>query len=143
MPPRIWMPNVRLRLKLRPAPSEAHRVKMPEAGTEGTFRTQTLIVETPPQVTKVEAKMLLSSVYGMHIDQVSSLNMMGSRQRIAFKPGDSRGAIKREKDTKRFYIKLSSAVNVPTVPKQSLLPGLAGVAAAGGKGATPPAAGTQ
>jgi len=29
MPPRIWMPNVRMRLKLRPAPSESGRVAMP------------------------------------------------------------------------------------------------------------------
>ncbi|GAB0491165.1 hypothetical protein MMPV_002417 [Pyropia vietnamensis] len=123
MPPRIWMPNVRMRLKLRPAPSDAGRVRMPEAGTEGTFRTQTLVVETPPQLTKVEAKMLLSSIYGMHIDQVASLNMMGGRQRIAFKEGDNRGTVKKDKDMKRFYVKLSSAVDVPTVPKQSLLPG--------------------
>lgn len=140
MPPRIWMPNVRMRLKLRPAPSEAGRVTVPEAGTEGTFRTQTLVVETPPQLTKVEAKTLLSSVYGMHIDQVASLNMMGSRQRIAFKPGDSRGTIKKEKDTKRFYVKLSSAVDVPTVPKQSLMPGWKDPAV-GAVGTTPSAQG--
>lgn len=127
MPPRIWMPNVRMRLKLRPAPSDAGRTRLPEAGTEGTFRTQTLVVETPPQLTKVEAKMLLSSIYGMHIDQVASLNIMGGRQRIAFKQGDTRGAVKKDKDMKRFYVKLSSAVDVPTVPKQSLMPGWNGV----------------
>jgi len=102
---------------------------------EGTFKTNTLIVETPPQVTKVEARLLLSSVYGMDVDKLTSLNIMGGRQRIAFKPGDSRGAVKKDKDMKRFYVKLTSPVEVPTAPKQSLLPGWMAPAEGGASGA--------
>lgn len=112
-----------------------YRATSQETGVEGTFKTNTLIVETPPQVTKVEARLMLSSVYGMDVDKLSSLNIMGGRQRIAFKPGDSRGAVKKDKDMKRFYVKLTSPVEVPTAPKQSLLPGWTAPAEGGAGGA--------
>lgn len=69
-------------------------------------------------LTKVEVKQFLSAVYGFNIAEVRSLNRMGRRR-------NDRSLMPRAgKDIKRFYVRLTSEVNVPNAPKRSLLDAL-------------------
>lgn len=68
-------------------------------------------METIQSMTKIETKRLLEAVYGVEVAQVHSLNRMGKRRSehtlMAYQKGDF----------KRFYVKLSTAVDLPNVPK--------------------------
>lgn len=109
-PPKIWMPNFPLRLKLK-APPKAH-VEMPPVGTEGVFKTKELVFETVQQMTKIEIKQFLQAVYGIDVNRVHSVNVMGKRK------GEMTSMPVQEKDFKRFYVKLKSDVELPNIPKQ-------------------------
>lgn len=83
-----------------------------QSGTEGVFRTKEVVVETVKSMTKIETKRLLEAVYGVQVDTVHSLNRMGKRK------GENTIMAQKKKDFKRFYVKLSTAVDLPNVPKQ-------------------------
>eukprot|EP00178_Gracilaria_changii_P015636 TRINITY_DN437_c0_g1_i2.p1 TRINITY_DN437_c0_g1~~TRINITY_DN437_c0_g1_i2.p1 ORF type:complete len:122 (+),score=16.60 TRINITY_DN437_c0_g1_i2:133-498(+) len=111
MPPRIWMPNFPLVLRLK-APKQVHPpVKMPPAGMEGSFKTTEIVLETVPQLTKPEMMRFLRTVYGLDVKRINSVNVMGHRH------NDQSRMPRRDKDYKRFYVKLNHAVELPNVPK--------------------------
>ncbi|CAN8062596.1 unnamed protein product [Agarophyton chilense] len=111
MPPRFWMPNFPLVLRLK-APSRVYpHVKMPPDGTEGTFKTTEIVLETVQQLTKPEMMRFLRAVYGLDVKRIKTVNVMGHRRNeISRMP-------RRDKDFKRFYVKLNQAVELPNVPK--------------------------
>lgn len=82
-----------------------------QPGTEGVFRTDNVIIETVQSMTKIETKRLLEAVYGVEVAEVHSLIRRGKRKSehtvLAYK----------KKDFKRFYVKLSTPVDLPNVPK--------------------------
>jgi ribosomal protein L23 len=82
-----------------------------QAGTEGVFRTNEVILETVQSMTKIETKRFLEAVYGVEVESVHSLNRMGKRKSehtlLAYK----------EKDFKRFYVKLTTPIDLPNTPK--------------------------
>eukprot|EP00177_Eucheuma_denticulatum_P001822 GFKZ01003256.1.p1 GENE.GFKZ01003256.1~~GFKZ01003256.1.p1 ORF type:complete len:137 (+),score=18.28 GFKZ01003256.1:159-569(+) len=108
-PPRIWMPNFPLRLRLKPPPMV--QVAMPEQGTEGTFKTKHLVFETVPQITKLEIGEFLRNVYGIEVVKVNSLVIMGRRR------NEDSNMPRHGKDFKRFYVRLGSEVELPNVPR--------------------------
>lgn len=63
-------------------------------------------------LTKIEMRRFLESVYGMDIKDIHSLNVMGRRR------NESTIMARKGKDFKRFYVRLNAAVDVPNVPKQ-------------------------
>lgn len=62
-------------------------------------------------MTKIEIRRFLRSVYGIDVDRVHSLNVMGRRR------GEMTQMPVQGKDFKRFYVKLKSDVELPNVPK--------------------------
>lgn len=82
-----------------------------QVGTEGTFRTQEVVLETVQSMTKIEMKRLLEAMYGVQVERVHSLNVLGKRKSehtlMAYK----------KKDFKRFYVRLTTPVDLPNVPK--------------------------
>jgi ribosomal protein L23 len=82
-----------------------------QAGTEGIFRTSEVIIETVQSMTKIEMKRLLEAVYGVEVEKVHSLNVLGKRR------GDHTIMARKKNDFKRFYVHLSSPVDLPNVPK--------------------------
>lgn len=93
-------------------------VVMPTVGKEGTFRTDVLTIDTTKNLTKIEMKNFLEAAYGFHIAEVRSLNRMGRRRNLK-STMPSAG-----KDMKRFYVRLTTEVDIPNVPKRSLLDAL-------------------
>lgn len=86
-----------------------------QAGTEGTFKSDVLTFDTVQNLTKIEIKNFLEGVYGMNVEEVRSLNRMGRRR------GMKTNMPKQGKDIKRFYVRLSSEVDIPTIPKMEVL----------------------
>lgn len=82
-----------------------------QSGTEGVFRTNEVIIETVQSMTKIETKRLLEAVYGVQVDTVHALNRMGKRR------AEHTVMAHKKKDFKRFYVKLSTEVDLPNVPK--------------------------
>lgn len=82
-----------------------------QAGTEGTFRTNEVVIETVQSLTKVETKRILEAIYGVEVDSVHSLNRMGKRR------AEHTLQAYKKKDFKRFYVRLTSPVDLPNVPK--------------------------
>lgn len=62
-------------------------------------------------MTKIEMGEFLRNVYGIDVVRVNSLNIMGRRR------NEKTAMPRQEKDFKRFYVKLSSEVELPNVPK--------------------------
>jgi ribosomal protein L23 len=62
-------------------------------------------------MTKIEMKRLLEAVYGVEVEKVHSLNVMGRRR------GENTVMAQKKKDFKRFYVRLTSPVDLPNVPK--------------------------
>lgn len=82
-----------------------------QVGTEGTFRTNEVIIETVKSLTKVETKRFLEAVYGVEVASVHSLNRMGKRH------AEHTLQAYQKKDFKRFYVRLTTPVDLPNVPK--------------------------
>lgn len=82
-----------------------------QPGTEGVFRTNNVIIETVKSMTKIETKRLLEAVYGVEVAEVHSLIRRGKRR------SEQTVQAYKKKDFKRFYVKLSTAVDLPNVPK--------------------------
>ncbi len=118
MPSRIYLPNYVMKVRFAPSPMQRAIVAMPAAGKEGTFRTDVLTIDTTKNLTKIEMKNFLEATYGFHIAEVRSLNRMGRRR------NDRTMMPRAGKDIKRFYVRLTSMVDVPNVPKRSLLDAL-------------------
>jgi ribosomal protein L23 len=94
--------------------SDAHCVGCPDSaqvGSEGTFRTNEVILDTVQTMTKIETKRLLEAMYGVQVEAVHSLNRMGKRH------SEHTLQAYKKKDFKRFYVKLTTPVDLPNVPK--------------------------
>lgn len=78
---------------------------------EGTFHTSEIVLETVQQLTKPEMKRFLTAVYGLDVKRINSLNVMGNRR------NESSQMPRRDKDFKRFYVKLNQPVELPNIPK--------------------------
>lgn len=62
-------------------------------------------------MTKLEIKQFLRAAYGIDVNNVHSLVVMGKRK------NELSSMPVQEKDFKRFYVKLKSDVELPNVPK--------------------------
>lgn len=62
-------------------------------------------------MTKIETKRLLEAVYGVEVAEVHSLIRRGKRR------SEHTVQAYKKKDFKRFYVKLSTPVDLPNVPK--------------------------
>lgn len=82
-----------------------------QSGTEGTFKTTELVLETVQQLSKPQLKNFLTAVYGLDINRINVVNVMGRRR------NENTIMPKQEKDYKRFYVKLNDEVELPNVPK--------------------------
>lgn len=108
---KLWFPNFPLVLRLKPTPKQASRIEMPADGTEGIFKTNEIILDTVPTLTKPEIKNFLMAVYGLNVKKINSLVRMGTRR-------NERSEMPRQlKDFKRFYVTLHEEVYLPNVPK--------------------------
>lgn len=91
--------------------SRVGQLPLDQAGTEGTFRAQEVIIETTKHMTKIETRSILEAMYGIKVEQIHSLNRMGRRK------GETSMMPKQTKDFKRFYVTLTNPVELPNVPK--------------------------
>jgi ribosomal protein L23 len=62
-------------------------------------------------MTKIEARRILEAVYGVQVTGIHSLNRMGKRR------NEQTRMPKQDKDFKRFFVRLSTDVELPNVPK--------------------------
>lgn len=79
-----------------------------QPGTEGKFKTKHVVIETIPKMTKIEAKLFLENVYGVKVEKMNSL--VRTVRKVRSKQLDTT-------DIKRFYVELTSEVELPNVPK--------------------------
>ena len=68
------------------------------------------MIETLPSVNKVEAKIFLEKIYGMEIEKIHSVNVLGKVRRFGKHEY-------RTKAYKRLYVKLQEPVELPNIPK--------------------------
>mmetsp|Transcript_13920 Transcript_13920/g.37360 ORF Transcript_13920/g.37360 Transcript_13920/m.37360 type:complete len:119 (+) Transcript_13920:86-442(+) len=106
VPTRIFFPNFRLFLKLKPPPN----VRVDHLLPDDTFETDTIVVQTEPRITKPEIKQFMEKMYNLDIVKVNTLNVMHKRKK-------KQGYPKNTKEYKKAYVQLSSPVTLPLRPR--------------------------
>jgi ribosomal protein L23 len=70
-----------------------------------------VIIETVKSMTKIETKRILEAIYNIQVTGIHSLNRMGKRR------NEGTRMPMQENDVKRFFVRLSTDVELPNVPK--------------------------
>uniref|UniRef100_A0A7S1TGN4 Large ribosomal subunit protein uL23m n=1 Tax=Compsopogon caeruleus TaxID=31354 RepID=A0A7S1TGN4_9RHOD len=116
--PRIYFPNFWLRLRLLPPPNRRSDplVEAARFREDGTFLTDTLVLETRQKsLTKIDIRLFLTKVYGLDVVDVRTVNVI-ERRRFVILQDIKKRVERKQPDFKRIYVRLSSQVEIPFSP---------------------------
>ena len=109
MPPRFYFPNVQMTLRFVPVLRE--QICQFTRSNAETFRTRYVVVKTRPFMNKLEIKQTLERLYGLKVEKVNTLNVLGKMRYLAL------NVRRRRADYKKAYVRLAEEVELPRDPR--------------------------